>query len=634
MSQFSQFILENANSINHEDLANIIYNVKILHINNDSVLKKVDDLCRQFLTNEILNLPGKFNFSRALSTAKDAIIHLKLSGEEFENERLELSKLIFPQKFGKEMIEELSEIFKLMELNDNSKLELFKIALTRVSNRADLDYLLQTLECFVIDPKYYVEGLKSLAHHIDKNPKLFSEEDKLANICHTEQALKIFEADPEFFIQLYHKFKNSKLFEKTIKSLKNTYLEYFCEKIPSHVFKVINTWNIESLEGLDKRLSLAESCFNQDPQVFAEYLLNVFTEEEVRAYPEFFNPKIGHCLASIPEDDARYLMKVNQYLGRYSEQRTYEQDCHHWDCIGEFPPGSGILTFKLKWTYHEESKARAIKYLTHTTKSDNDLIFPAVEPNLDFLSPDIFKRNQVLSRLGFEYQIGPSGAFLSLPGIDTLMEKWDQLRLEPGHQNLPPLALVTIDGIASTSTYIDLLEHHFVVVSKNKEFIHDMIFHVATTIGAIYSSSLNGTDRNKFSDSMNRMRDIGRKTMAGIERAREIYTNPKEVATLNIISESMGVLYDAVTSGIALWFRKNRLDEFENGIFFLEVFGPSVGNKDPSANYVKYFWSIDAIRSDMITLGVPSDTAPEDLHNVFPYQKLQEMWKKIYLVEG
>lgn len=560
--------------------------------------------------------------------------------ETAEIKRIEIAKLVISRRSAE--MYDASEFFNfinLIQLNDTSKLELLRFCAQAPSTKENVN-LIETLPLFkspqiifqfFSDKNSAMEALGVMAEYVLRNPNASLRESFTKKLDNSEVGHLIFESHPKFFAYLANMFYSEKLFASLVEELKDAHLEYLCAEEPALIFQNMNRWSANPLDTLDKRLELASLCFEKDPEVFAKHLLNVFTEEELLENSPFFDPKIERCFSKLNDEDSKYLLKINLYLQRFKAGRTDDKDCKHWDCIGEFPEGSGIWSFKLKWTYNAGSEARAVKSLTRTTTSDNDLIFPATEPTLSALDPKLFSLLPALHRLGYEYQIGPSGVFFSFPDRMALTKNWQQLRLDPEYENLPPLSFAPSEGIATTQDFVELLGVYDVVISNNREFVHDVFNHAFPTVIAILASYLlSSPTGDPYLESVARMRAIGRKTMETIEKARGIYTAPKEIATLNLIGESLGVLYDIVTAIPEIDNRVKTLNSWETGQFFEEVYGSELYLSSTPPGFLANLWKSDQFREDLIQLGVPRDAPLEQLSVYTPTPILKKMWEQIY----
>lgn len=122
-----------------------------------------------------------------------------------------------------------------------------------------------------------------------------------------------------------------------------------------------------------------------------------------------------------------------------------------------------------------EKREQAIKQIKR------DLI-PKVKP--------IIKIRNALSHLGYKCTTEKDGSVqLTLPDREAFLVRWEKLREE--NPDLPSIDLAAADGIASDMDFIEAYFTHDVLLSSNKEFLHDHMYHVIPLVYRIIESNSN-----------------------------------------------------------------------------------------------------------------------------------------------
>lgn len=147
-----------------------------------------------------------------------------------------------------------------------------------------------------------------------------------------------------------------------------------------------------------------------------------------------------------------------------------------------------------KFDYHPEIDIEKIKSACEFKKSFWDKIDPIIlkdlkENNLkDVLVPLPFKFAD-LNRLGYSSFLNEQGKrILVLPDKDALIANWEILR-EEINPNLPPLDIKSSEGVADDISFIEAFFTSDVLLSEGREFVHDHLNHVISTISMILTAS-------------------------------------------------------------------------------------------------------------------------------------------------
>lgn len=118
-------------------------------------------------------------------------------------------------------------------------------------------------------------------------------------------------------------------------------------------------------------------------------------------------------------------------------------------------------------------------------------------PGVITVEEHLFKKTPIFKDLGFSFEITPEKTTVSIPDLVALKERWEEVRGR--NPKLPELRIAYSDGIASDQEYIRLLalgEHPVdCIISRGKEFAHDMI-HLISTIYRMINSAEMETESN------------------------------------------------------------------------------------------------------------------------------------------
>ncbi len=127
-----------------------------------------------------------------------------------------------------------------------------------------------------------------------------------------------------------------------------------------------------------------------------------------------------------------------------------------------------------------------------------DKIFPAVEPTLDMI-PETFPQRQnpndpkssvahtsqalILKDLGFSFWYVDkykNSCHIELPDREALLASWPKVQAKYGIRN--ELSIVPGQGKEGNLAFVQALRDHLCLLSHDKEFVHDMFFHIIPAI--------------------------------------------------------------------------------------------------------------------------------------------------------
>jgi len=142
-----------------------------------------------------------------------------------------------------------------------------------------------------------------------------------------------------------------------------------------------------------------------------------------------------------------------------------------WECVSRKPNkfGGYIYAFKMKNEYYNRENHN-VNFDALNKKADE--IFPANE----LLNPEGLKFYDIHKKVGFAQVEN----VLYLPDREALMANWEQLRQED--PDLPPLDILSAEGISDDKEYVEAYFMHDVLLSSGKEFFHDCVLHVGPTL--------------------------------------------------------------------------------------------------------------------------------------------------------
>jgi len=102
----------------------------------------------------------------------------------------------------------------------------------------------------------------------------------------------------------------------------------------------------------------------------------------------------------------------------------------------------------------------------------------------DFTTLDLWYRKMLMVRqFGYECHRTEEGVYLIIPDREALEARWNKIRQE--HPELPELGILPQSGIADDRSFIKAFFSHHRVLSEDKEFIHDQIFHIISLLNLI-----------------------------------------------------------------------------------------------------------------------------------------------------
>lgn len=155
-----------------------------------------------------------------------------------------------------------------------------------------------------------------------------------------------------------------------------------------------------------------------------------------------------------------------------------------WECVDRAPDefGGYIYKFRAKDEYddlspHENQLARR-----HAAYEMRKKIAPTGEylaSELHLFNPE-YRHAAVLHELGYASYFQADGVYLYLPDREAVTARWQVLRRQ--HPELPELRILSHPGAAADKTFIEAFFTHDVLLSTEKEFVHDHFSHLIRTV--------------------------------------------------------------------------------------------------------------------------------------------------------
>ncbi len=173
-----------------------------------------------------------------------------------------------------------------------------------------------------------------------------------------------------------------------------------------------------------------------------------------------------------------------------------------WNCVGRESDGPGF-TYEFRLRDEYDDVTASLERVERGAAAEDKMmeIFPAVEEYgatvlyldaqvpLKDLSPDAqsMRANlKDLQALGYRSERKREGVYLYLPDREALLARWDKLR--EARPELPSLRILASKGIADDLSFVRAFFTHDALLSTGKEFVHDHLSHVITTLALILSA--------------------------------------------------------------------------------------------------------------------------------------------------
>ncbi|MBS0615716.1 MAG: hypothetical protein JSR58_04095 [Verrucomicrobia bacterium] len=205
-----------------------------------------------------------------------------------------------------------------------------------------------------------------------------------------------------------------------------------------------------------------------------------------------------------------------------------------WTCTSRKPNklGGYVYSFTRKKISSYEEYKQELKH------------YPAVEIARPILSYEKIK-------LGYSYREENNLVYLELPDREALMVNWKNLQKDD--LQLPDLNIASAEGIADDLVFIETYFTHDGLLSLNKEFVHDSLFHILPLLGAKIRLK-NGAS---FGHPYNKQRfklvqifiKIYRKCMIAKKLIEENKTDVIDNDLLRKITMVLGFMIDVTTTG-------------------------------------------------------------------------------------
>ncbi len=170
-----------------------------------------------------------------------------------------------------------------------------------------------------------------------------------------------------------------------------------------------------------------------------------------------------------------------------------------WNCVRRKPNklGGYIYTFAMP-----EPKTEAELYTLHDKL---DQIYPAVEP---FEGVDEEAHYPIQIPLGYSFKSKNGMMYFYIPDKKALLANWK--KLQETRPELPPIDIISSEGIASDLEYVESYMAHDALLSSGKEFLHDSLTHVLPTLNTIdaLSRAAKGKSRTSYAKEKARVANM------------------------------------------------------------------------------------------------------------------------------
>ena len=198
----------------------------------------------------------------------------------------------------------------------------------------------------------------------------------------------------------------------------------------------------------------------QPPANFCTQAMNNVHEDTTSCAKRVLD--IAQNSLSTPETN-RLEKQLNTNTGIEAKLETLSGVC--WDCIERERDTTGGWLYKFKYKVAPEQ-------------------FPAVEPSLYGIG-----WLKSLESLGYKaFKIDREGTFLVLPDLEVLEKRWGLLR--QADPSLPKLNFLSSEGILDHEDFIKAWMEFDIIISRDKEFVHDQTIHAYMIFDLILKNPL------------------------------------------------------------------------------------------------------------------------------------------------
>lgn len=140
----------------------------------------------------------------------------------------------------------------------------------------------------------------------------------------------------------------------------------------------------------------------------------------------------------------------------------------------------------------------------------------------------------------FQLEQEADGVYLTLPDREALLSRWEKLR--ESHPELPPLDIVSSNGVAGNLEFIETYLHHHALLSTGEEFVHDSIAHIIPVLSEMLVSPSFTKKRGKIAERVNQ---IYQKIM----KAKKSLLNDQNAIQFNELEAALACMVDAISNG-------------------------------------------------------------------------------------
>lgn len=243
---------------------------------------------------------------------------------------------------------------------------------------------------------------------------------------------------------------------------------------------------------------------------------NTVIKPEIKAKDHAIRAKVhkvkGKEFEDLQQAPLRSLKRQSSLREIHGEtQALAKKNAQIWECVSRHSDllGGYSYRFKMKPQYDDITLHPDLEARQEALREKNRAIFPAVEhlpilstlldPTIgravkkEWLIKEHVKRATIddklkalietkldvadrLIDLGYKVEATQEAFYLYLPDKEALLARWEKLRQTS--PELPPLKIASSVGIADDLSFIEAFFTHDVLLSNDKEFVHDHIAHV------------------------------------------------------------------------------------------------------------------------------------------------------------
>lgn len=198
-----------------------------------------------------------------------------------------------------------------------------------------------------------------------------------------------------------------------------------------------------------------------------------------------------------------------------TKQPLQSKSSAFWECVECLPNRTGGYIYKLQMreefnTLKKDVYWDELSAVRDRIERKNEEIFPAEELDglkmAKMLSRESKETKDILYSLGYKIAQLDGKAYLYLPDGDALGGLWEEVRVK--HPTLPPLKIRSSKGVAGDIEFVESYLANEVLLSCDKEFVHDHQFHILPKIKTILSYVLEKGEPLSYAQEKKRLNQI------------------------------------------------------------------------------------------------------------------------------